>query len=366
VPVYEEEEPEETGIRVDPNFIQNFAVRTAVVERGSIPVVIRTIGTLAYNQKNIVSVNTKFEGWIENANVNYIGESVRRGEVLFEIYSPQLVTTQQEYLAAVDYLEKLNANGTPDAVKRAQSLLGATRERLRYWDITEEQIEELRTKRTATRALGITSSISGIVIEKMGDSLEGMRLTPGMNVFKIVDLSNVWAEIEVFEYQIQHLRLGQTADISLDAFPGKRWTGKIIYLDPTLNQQTRTLKAFVEIDNHDRKLRPEMYANVEIRVPAVSGVVKVPDEAILRSGDRNVVIVEKSKGFFEPKEVTLGAMGEGYHQVIRGLREGETVVVSSQFLIDSESNLREAINKMLSAQKGEKEPNDPPAPEHIH
>lgn len=366
VPVYEEPEPEETGVRVDPNFIQNFAVRTAVVERGSIPVVIRTIGTLAYNQKNIVSVNTKFEGWIEKANVNYIGEPVSRGEVLFEIYSPQLVTTQQEYLAADDYLEKLKVNGAAEAVKRAQSLLEATRERLRYWDITEDQIEELRNKQTLDRTLKITSPASGIVIEKMGDSLEGMKLTPGMNVFKIADLSNVWAEIEVYEYQIQYLGLGQTASITLDAFPGRHWMGKIIYLDPTLNQKTRTLKAFVEIDNPDRKLRPEMYANVEIRVPAVSGVVKVPDEAILHSGERSVVIVEKGKGFFEPREVTLGATGEGYSQVTRGLREGEIVVVSSQFLIDSESNLKEAISKMLARQKGEKEPAKPPAPEHIH
>jgi len=221
------------------------AVRTVVVEKGAIPVVIRTIGTLAYNQKNIVSANTKFEGWIEKANVNYIGEPVSRGEVLFEIYSPQLVTTQQEYLAAVDYLEKLRANSAAEAVKRAQSLLEATRERLRYWDITEDQIEELRNKQTLDRTLKITSPASGIVIEKMGDSLEGMKLTPGMNVFKIADLSNVWAEIEVYEYQIQYLGLGQTASITLDAFPGRHWMGKIIYLDPTLNQKTRTLKAFV-------------------------------------------------------------------------------------------------------------------------
>jgi Cu(I)/Ag(I) efflux system membrane fusion protein/cobalt-zinc-cadmium efflux system membrane fusion protein len=366
VPVYEEEEPAATGIHVDPNFIQNFAVRTTVAQKGSIPIVIRTIGTLDYNQKNIASVNTKFEGWIEKANVNYIGEPVRRGDVLFEIYSPQLVTTQQEYLAAVDYVEKLSTNGTEDSIRRAKSLLEATHERLHYWDITDEQIAELRSKRKPMRTLKIFSPVSGIVIEKMGDSLEGMKLTPGMNVFKIANLSNVWAGIEVFEYQIQHLRLGQTASITLDAFPGKRWTGKIIYLDPTLDQQTRTLRAYVEINNPDGKLRPEMYANVEIRVPAVSGVVKVPDEAILHTGDRNVLIVEKEEGFFEPREVTLGATGEGYSQVTHGLHEGETIVLSSQFLIDSESNLKEAISKMLAARKGESESAEPPVQEHNH
>ena len=358
VPVYEEEETEATGIHVDPNFIQNFAVRTTAAEKGSIPIVIRTIGTLDYNQKNIVSVNTKFAGWIEKANVNYIGEQVKRGEVLFEIYSPELVTTQQEYLAALDYLQKLSSKGDEKAVERAKSLLEATRERLHYWDITDDQIEELKSRKTLMRTLKILSPVSGIVIEKMGDSLEGMKLTPGMNVFKIADLSNVWVGIDIFEYQIQYLRLGQKADITLDAFPGRHWTGKIIYLDPTLNQKTRTLTAYVEIENPDRKLRPEMYANVEIRVPAVSGAVKVPSEAVLHSGERNVVIVEKDKGFFEPREVTLGAEGEGYSQVTRGLSEGETVVVSSQFLIDSESNLKEAISKMLAARKSDQEKKD--------
>jgi len=361
VPVYEEEEePEATGIQVDPNFIQNFAVRTAPVEKGSIPIVIRTIGTLDYNQKNIVSVNTKFEGWIEKANVNYIGESVKRGDVLFEIYSPPLVTTQQEYLAALDYVEKLSSKGDKEAVARAKSLLEATYERLHYWDITDGQIEELKSRKTPMRTLKILSPVSGIVIEKMGDSLEGMKLTPGMNVYKIADLSNIWAEIDIFEHQIQYLRLGQTADITLDAFPGSHWTGKIIYLDPTLDQKTRTLAAYVEITNPDRKLRPEMYANVEIRVPAVSGAVKIPSEAILHTGERNVVVVEKEKGFFEPREVTLGAEGEGYSQITKGLQEGENVVVSSQFLIDSESNLKEAISKMLAARKSEsKNPLDP-------
>ncbi len=364
VPVYEEEAQEATGIHVDPNFIQNFAVRTTETEKGSISIDIRTIGTLDYNQKNIVSVNTKFEGWIEKANVNYIGEPVKRGDVLFEIYSPPLVTTQQEYLATLEYLEKLRISGDQGAIARAKSLLEATHERLHYWDITDEQIEELKSRKTPTRTLKILSPVSGIVIEKMGDSLEGMKLTPGMNVFKIADLSNVWAEIEVFEHQIQYLKLGQKADITLDAFPGRRWTGKIIYLNPTLNQKTRTLTAYVAIENPDRMLRPEMYANVEIRVPAVSGAVKVPSEAILRTGERNVVIVEKDKGYFEPREITIGAEGDGYSQVTGGLREGETVVVSSQFLIDSESNLKEAVSKMLAARK--KESDNPSALQYAH
>jgi Cu(I)/Ag(I) efflux system membrane fusion protein/cobalt-zinc-cadmium efflux system membrane fusion protein len=359
VPVYEEEPAEKTGVRVDSHFLQNFAFRKTTVEVGSIPIEIRTVGILAYNQKNIVSINTKFEGWIEKAKVNYIGESVRRGDLLFEIFSPKLVTTQQEYLAALDYLERLSAGSDRASVRRAESLLAATRERLRYWDVTERQIEQLRTGRTLSRTLEIVSPVSGIVIEKLGDSLEGVKLNPGTIVYKIADLSTIWAEIEVFEYQIQYLREGQGASIYLDAFPNRKWSGTIAYLDPTLNQRTRTLKAYVEIENPERKLRPEMFARVEIEVPAVSGVVVVPEEAILHSGERSVVVVAKEEGLFEPRQVELGPQGGGFRAVLSGLVAGEQVVTSSQFLIDSESNLQEAIHKMLAAQQAG-EPSQPP------
>ena len=362
IPVYEDAVSAESGIRVDPSFLQNFAVRTTLAERGSIPVEIRTVGILAYNEKNFVSINTKFEGWIEKAQVNYIGEPVERGQVLFEIYSPQLVTTQKEYLAAGDYLERLSSSGAyPEAVERARSLLESARERLHYWDITDGQIQELARSGKITRTLQVVSPVSGIVVQKMDRSLEGMKLNPGMNVYKIADFSTIWVEIEVFEYQLQHLRLGQTARIEVQAFPGQRWTSELIYLDPTLNPKTRTLKAYMEIPNPDWKLRPEMYANVEIKVPAVSGAVIVPQEAILHSGARNVVIAQKSKGLFEPRTVELGAQGGGYQEVRRGLQAGESVVTSSQFLIDSESNLKEAMSKMLAAGTGEGEPEAAPA-----
>ena len=368
VPVYEDEEPAASGIRVDPGFLQNFAVRTAVVEKGSIPIEIRTIGALTYNEKTIASVNTKFEGWIEKAFVNYIGEPVEKGQVLFEIYSPQLVTTQQEYLATVDYLEKLAAGGNEDAIERARSLLESTAERLRYWDITDEQIDVLRQSGKITRTLKILSPATGVVVEKMDRSLEGMKLTPGMNVFKIANLSTLWAEVEIYEYQMQYVRTGQTARITVDAFPGWRWSGKVIYLDPAVNLQTRTLTASVEIQNSDLRLRPEMYVNVEIRVPAVSGTVIVPEEAILHTGTRSVVIVETGEGMFEPREIHLGAIGNGYQEVRHGLQPGEVVVTSSQFLIDSESNLREAINKILAERTsgGEEQIAPVAAPEHQH
>jgi Cu(I)/Ag(I) efflux system membrane fusion protein len=351
IPVYEDEASSGTGVRVDPSFVQNFAVRTAVVERGSIPVDSRTVGILDYNQKNIASINTKFAGWIEKVNVNYIGQEVKRGEVLFEIYSPQLVTTQQEYLAAADYVKKLSEGGDPDAVARARSLLESTRERLHYWDITEEQIDQLASSGRITRTLKMVSPVSGIVVSKVSDSLEGTNVTAGMNIYRIADLYTIWAQIDVFEYQVRYLRLGLTAGITIDAFPGRRWNGKIIYLDPAVNQQTRTLKAFVQIPNPDLQLRPQMYANVVIHVPAVTNVLRVPEEAVLHTGEKNIVIVRKGTDVFEPRDVEIGATGGGYQQVVRGLSAGDVIVTSSQFLIDSESNLKEAISTMLTAKK---------------
>lgn len=364
IPVYEEEQPQETGIRVNPNFLQNFGVRTATAERGSIPVDIRTIGLLDYNDKNLAQVNTKYEGWIEKAYVNYVGEPVSRGQVLFEIYSPQLVTTEQEYLSALQYVQKLAAAADTEAVSRARSLLNATRERLRYWDITGDQIQQLERTGKIMRTLKVFSPVSGVVAAKVSDSLEGMKLTPGMNVYKIADLSTIWAAIEVYEDQIRYIEIGRQADITVDAFPNRHWRGKVIYIDPNVNPQTRTLKAFVQIPNPDQKLRPQMYTNVEVRVPVVSAAVKIPEEAVLHSGERSVVIVEKAKGLFEARNVELGALGDGYREIIKGVRPGETVVTSSQFLIDSESNLKEAVQKMLAERTAAAEQKPAPGKQH--
>lgn len=347
VPVYEDEASAESGVRVDPNFLQNFAVLTAKVETGSIPVDIRTVGVLSHNPQRLYTVNVKFDGWIEKSYFNNVGEFVRRGQPIFEIYSPQLVTTQQEYLAALSYAEKLAQSGTQDAVSQANNLVESSRERLRFWDITAAQIEELNRTRKVTRTLTIVSPFSGLIVEKMVDSIEGMKVNPGMPVYKLADHSRLWVEVEIYEYQLAVVKLGQTAKISVDAFPGRTWTGKVVLLDSSVNPQTRTLKAYVEVVNNDLALRPQMYANVAIAAPAVRGAVRVPQQAVIHSGERSVVIVEKGKGLFDPRVVELGASGGGFQEVRSGLRAGETIVTSSQFLIDSESNLKAAISQIL-------------------
>jgi len=353
VPVYEDEAAEEGGVRVSPSFLQNFAVRTTEVTQGSLPVEIRTVGVLAHNEEKIVSINTKFEGWIEEARVNNVGEKVARGDVLFEIYSPALVTTQREFLAAIDYADQLEqGEAYAAAVERARSLVEAARERLRYWDVTETQIEMLERTKEVRRTIELVSPAAGFIVDKMGDSLEGMKVTPGMTVLKLADHSTLWAEVEFYEDDLRHVREGSRVLVEVDAFPGRRWSGKVVLLRPSLNPDTRTLTALVEVANSNLRLRPEMYANVTARSGGVSNASLVPAQSVLHSGERAVVIVAKGGGLFEPREVSLGLSGGEMQQVTSGLSPGEKVVTSSQFLIDSESNLRAAIAQLLGGRDG--------------
>ncbi|MCY4572444.1 MAG: efflux RND transporter periplasmic adaptor subunit [Gemmatimonadetes bacterium] len=354
------------GIRVSQAFLQNFAVRTAMVHRGVLPVSIRTVGILAHNEERVVSVQTKYEGWIEQASVNNVGETVDRGDVLFEIYSPQLVTTQREFLGAIDYVGRLRDGGAyPEAIERARSLLEASRERLLYWDMTAEQIDELAESGEVTRTVRVFAPASGFIVEKMGDSMEGMKLGPGMTVLKIADHSTLWAETEFYEDDLRHVREGQAVVVEADAFPGREWSGRILFFRPAVNPQTRTLTAFVEVANPDLRLRPMMYVNVTVRTSGAVDAVMVPSEAILHSGTRTVVVVARGGGVFEPREVVLGMESGGMQEVASGLAEGEMIVVSSQFLIDSDANLRAAISQLLGG-AGETEPDTAAPMQHRH
>ena len=337
-----------SGVQVSREFRQNFAVRTAEVERRILPISIRTVGVLAHNEKNILSVNTKFEGWIESARINNVGEFVAQGEPLFEIYSPQLVTTMREYLATMDYVARLERGGAyPEAIERAKSLLDSGRERLRYWDISEAQIDALEAADTVSRTITFHSPVSGLVVEKMGDSLAGMKLSPGMTVLKIADHTTLWAQAEFYEEDLRHVRVGSLAAIEVAAFPERVWDGRILFFRSAVNAETRTLTGFVEVANPDLVLRPGMYVDVALDVRDRPAVVATPAESVLHSGARAVVIVAKTDGGFEPREVKLGVRSGEMHEVTAGLRVGERVVVSSQFLIDSESNLKAAIAQLL-------------------
>ncbi len=350
IPVYEDEAADvpEGAIKIDPVFVQNIGVQSLKIERVDIPFTIRTVGTLTYDDKQLAWVNTKYDGWIETVYVNYIGEPVKKGQKLFEIYSPQLVTTQKEYLQALQYARRMENTDYPDIATRAKSLVASARERLRYWDITDEQIDELETSGELKRTLSVVSPMEGIVVEKMNQALEGMFVKAGMNLYKLVDLSTIWVEVEIFENQVPWMKLGQRALVELPYEPGKKYVGRVRYLYPFFNERTRTMKVSVELQNPGQKLRAAMYANVVFEVPSAKNVLAVPEEAVIHSGERNIVVLDLGNGTFRVAEVTLGVNGNGLWEVKDGLEDGAVVVVSAQFLIDSESNLQEAIRKMIA------------------
>jgi Cu(I)/Ag(I) efflux system membrane fusion protein/cobalt-zinc-cadmium efflux system membrane fusion protein len=308
--------------------------------------VIRTVGILDYNEKNIYLVNTKFGGWIEKVYVNYVGEKVRKGQKLFEIYSPELVSTQEEYLTALGYLEKIAKGGRKEAIQQSEALWEATRKRLAYWDITEEQIRKLEETGEVMKTLAVVSSVNGVVVEKMSAALEGMYVKAGMNLYQIADLSTVWVHADIYESELSRMQPGLEAEVMLPYFPGETFRGHVLYLQPFLTEKTRSVKACIELKNRDGKLEPNMYAEVKIKPVISQHAILVPEDAVIRTGERNVVFIDLGDGRFLPKEVVLGVKGEGVYEVRRGLQGDEQVVVSAQFLLDSESRLQEFIRKL--------------------
>ena len=370
VPVYEDEDegPAPGMVRIDPAFVQNIGVQSEPVRRTDIPFTIRTVGTLAYDDGQAVWVNTKFDGWIERVYVNYVGEAVRKGQKLFEIYSPQLVTTQNEYLQAVDYAKRMAAADYPEAARRASSLVESSRQRLTYWDISDAQIDELQRSRTIRRTLTAVSPADGLVVEKMSQALEGMSVKAGMNLYKIVDLSKIWAEAEIYEHQVPWLEVGQRAVVEVPTDPGRRIVGRVRYVYPFFSEKTRTMKVSIELPNPGNRLRADMYVNITFDVPSAQNVLVVPEEAVIHSGTRKVLVLDRGNGTFQVREVKLGVNGSGLWEVKDGVEEGDRVVVSAQFLIDSESSLKEAIRKLTTGDSPDQPPVDhsqhpaPPAP----
>ncbi len=335
-------------VRIDPSFVQNFGVQWVAVRRVDLSFTIRTVGNLVHDEGKMAWINAKYEGWIEKAHVNYVGEPVERGQKLLEIYSPELVTTQQEYLQAMEYAARLSGNQYPEVAERARSLVESSRRRLDHWHIDSDQIRRLEESREPRHTVTLVSPVSGVVVEKMDKALEGMLVRPGMNLYKIADPSGLWVEAEVFEHQIPWLQIGQAASIEIPAQPGRKFRGAVRFLSPAFSGRTRTLKVSLELMDPDPSLRADMYANVTFGVSSVRGALAVPEDSVIHSGRRNLVVLDRGNGAFQVREVVLGRNGNGFWEVRKGLAEGDRVVISSQFLIDSESRLKEAIRKIVS------------------
>ena len=339
------------AVRIDPAVVQNMNVRTEVVQRRDLTRPIRTVGYLEYDQQRMVTVTTKYSGWVEKVYVNYVGEKVRRGQRLFEIYSPELVQTEQELLSALEFAEEMSA-APEDASQRARSMVESARVRLGYWDISPQQISQLEETGEVFRTLEVTAPADGLVMKRMA-GLEGMAVQPGMELFHIADLSSLWLSVELFEDQLAWVREGTSAEIALSYFPGETFSGRVRFLEPELSERTRTMRAKIEVPNPGGRLRKGMYATVELQPVEVRGVIAVPSQAVLRTGQRNVVVLAQGAGRFVPRDVTVGHEAEGFAEIRSGLEEGAVVVTSAQFLLDSESTLREAIQKMIAGPSSE-------------
>jgi Cu(I)/Ag(I) efflux system membrane fusion protein/cobalt-zinc-cadmium efflux system membrane fusion protein len=345
-----EDHAQGTTVTIDPVVVQNMNVRTRPVERRDLSRSVRTVGHLDYDEERMVSVTTRYEGFIEQVFVNYVGQPVAQGEPLFEVYSPELVQTQRELLSALQYARRM-ADADPDMRRRAESLVASARQRLSYWDITEDQLAEIESSGEVMRTLTVFSPLAGVVMQRM-HGLEGMAIRPGLEALHVVDLSSLWLTVEVYEDQLPWLGEGSTATVSFNYLPGERFTGRVRYVEPEVSPSTRTVKLTLEVPNRDGRLRVGMYATVTFAPVVARDAVVVPAQAVIRSGERDVVVIALGQGRFAPREVTLGAQSDGLLQVLAGLDGSERVVTSAQFLIDSESNLRAAVEQMIAARTG--------------
>jgi Cu(I)/Ag(I) efflux system membrane fusion protein len=328
-------------VAISPERIQMLGVRTEAASLRPMTHRVRAVGTVAADERRIGVVNPKFEGWIEQLHVSTTGQAVRRGEALLEVYSPDLVLAQREYLVARSAAADM-AQADAMARDNANAIAAAALSRLTNWDISADQLARLQRSGVAKRTLTLNAPIAGIVMDK--PALQGLHFGAGDMLYRIVDLSTVWLLADVFEQDLAQIRPGQRATIAVQAYPGRVFEGRVAFVYPTLNAQTRTAKVRIEVPNPDLLLKTDMYATVEIAAPVESAtVLAVPDSAVLDTGTRQTVLVDRGEGRFEPRAVKLGARADGYVAVLDGLREGEKVVTGANFLIDAESNLRAAL-----------------------
>jgi Cu(I)/Ag(I) efflux system membrane fusion protein len=331
VPVYADEVAKKPGVvKIDPTLVNNLGVRTAVAERGTLARRIETVGYIGYDEDTLQHVHTRVEGWIEKLATTATGDPVKKGELLFELYSPTLVNAQQEYLAA---LASNNAG-----------LKSASRERLLALGISEREISRLDKERSVSQRVRVYADTDGVIA--MLGVREGMYVTPATEVMSIAQLDKVWVVAEVFERQSAWVERGQTATVELDYLPGMVLSGTVDYVNPELDPKTRTLKVRLRFDNASTRLLPNMFAQVIIDGAAINNIVHVPREAVIRGGSSSRVVVDMGDGVFESRKVLVGIESGDRVAIRRGLKEGERVVVSAQFLIDSESNIDSALGRM--------------------
>ncbi len=366
IPVYADDQDQEPAaanqVSISPEKIQKLGVRTEAASLHDLGRIIRAAGRVEADERRTYAIAPKFEGYIERLHVNATGQAVGKGQPLFEVYSPELVSAQREYAIAVQGIESLkDAEGSGQEGMR--QLAEASLARLRNWDIPEAQIQALARTGQARRTLSLRSPVNGIVTGKT--AVQGMRFMAGETLYQIADLASVWVIADVFEQDIGQVRPGARARIKINAYPDQRFEGSISYVYPTLNAATRTVPVRIELANPGRLLKPGMYAQIELPAAATGAVLSVPNSAVIDSGTHQIALVEVKDGRFEPRTLRLGARGDERVEVLAGVREGERVVVAANFLIDAESNLQAAIGGFAHAAGAAASPAAQPAAARI-
>lgn len=332
------------------------------VRRETLDRTIRTVGRIEAPEPNLLDMTPKIDGFVDKLYVDFTGQTVRRGQPLLSLYSPMLVSAQEELLTAKRLAAQVDSSAG-EAWTRAQALLGAARRRLAYWDITAEQIARIERTGEVTKTLTLVAPFDGIVLEKM--VVEGQQVMPGMRLYRLADLSSVWIEGEVFEQDLQFVRVGSQAHIEVAAYPGKHLMGRVSFVYPTVEERTRTNRVRVTVPNSDLRLKPGMYATLFFDAQIGGDAVTAPIDAVVVTGERNVVFVRDAAGMLTPREVVLGARGGDRVQVLRGLEEGETIVASANFLVDAESRLGRGAASM-PGMAGMSQETSPPVTEGGH
>jgi len=331
------------AVFVSPERQQISGVRFGRAEYRNLERNIRTVGMLAFDEKKISTVNPKIGGWIDELYVDYTGKMVRKGQALLSIYSPELVSAQEEVLLALKAKKILGASPVPEVAEGGDRLLQGARRRLLLWDITPKQLETLEQTGEIRKTMVLYSPVDGFVMEKM--AFKGMSIMPGAALFKIGDLSTIWVLADIYEYELPFIKIGDRAQITLAYFPGESFEGTATYIYPSIDPKTRTAKVRFDLPNPEFKLKPEMWANVEMKIPLGRKLV-VPEDAVMDSGTMQMVFMDRGQGYFESRHIEVGSRVQGYYEVLSGLREGEKVVTSANFLIDSESRLSGAMGGM--------------------
>jgi Cu(I)/Ag(I) efflux system membrane fusion protein len=346
LPVYQEQVSASSQLQLSPEKIQKLGVTTATVTKRALIRRIRALGTIQIDERRVQVVAPKVEGWIQQLYVNATGQAVKKGQALLEIYSPDFLAAQQDYLIARKGQEAMQ-KASPQARENAAQLLANTLQRLRYWDIDPLTLKLLKQRDQALPTLPLLAPMTGVVIEKPAQ--QGMRFMPGELLFRIADLNQVWLLADVFEQDLSFLSLGQAVQVYISAFPERLFAGKVSFIYPNLSQETRTVKVRIELPNQNGLLKPGLYASVTLATEAKkSATLAAPESAIIDTGARQIALLKRSEGRFEARTVKLGALAEGYYEILKGLSEGDQVVTHANFLIDAESKLKSALENFSS------------------